>query len=106
MSHFLITVGVVIAVIAIAAPIAAAFLVSVGSRREESKRSLSGQAPGPIARTARRLLAYRSQTGTASSTRAHQSHDWPVPAAIEPLTIRLVPDTTEDRREAAGTHAA
>jgi hypothetical protein len=124
MSHFFVAVGVVIAVIAVAAPIAAACLVSVASRREESKHSLSGQPPGPITKAARRLLAYRSQTATGSSSlisgddlrartlsvarrgRADQSDDWHAPSAIEPLAIRLVPDAAHDRREPAGTHAA
>ena len=59
----LVTIGTII----VSAPIAVAMLVSVASRREESAHSLSGQAPGPITRAARRLLAYKSQTGTASS---------------------------------------
>jgi hypothetical protein len=125
MSHFFIAVGVVIAVIAVAAPIAAACLVSVASRREESKHSLSGQPPGPITKAARRLLAYRSQTGTGSPSlisgddlraralssatrgRADQRDDWHAPSAIEPVPIRLAPTAAaQERREPAGTHAA
>ncbi len=123
MSHILIAVGAAIAVIAVAAPIAAIFLVSVASRREESEHTLSGRAPGPITRAARQLLAYRSQTGSSPSVIARQdarvrprssaprargsrTGEERARPVIEPLTIRLVPDTAEDRREHAGTHAA
>ncbi len=123
MSHFLITVGAVIAVIVAAAPIAAIFLVSVASRREESGHTLAGQAPGAITRSARRLLAYRAQTAdlppwsrrqnprlrprsSAPLIREGRSGRGHARPAIEPLPVRLVPDASQDRREPAGTHAA
>ena len=123
MSHFLITVGAVIALITVAAPIAAIFVVSVASRREESGHTLSGQAPGAMTRTARRLLAYRAQTADRPTwVPRHDLRDRPRSSAplssggrtggerarhtIEPMAIRLVPDGGQDRREPAGTHAA
>lgn len=123
MSHFLITVGAMIAVIAVAAPIVAIFMVSVASRREESGHTLSGHAPGPITSAARRLLAYRAQTADRPAwVQSQDQRRRPRPAvapnrglhasraharpAIEPLTIRLAPETTQDRREPAGTRAA
>jgi hypothetical protein len=128
MSHIFIAIGAAIAVIAMAIPIAATFLVSVASRREESKHTLSGRAPGPITWAARRLLAYRTQTGTSSSRIGQQdlrprprTRPRPRPRAsatpnqasgrnlrpaIEPLTISLASDANQDRREPAGTRAA
>src|SRR5215469_7546743 len=41
-------------------PIAAIILVSMASLREESAHSLSGEAPGPGERVARRLLGFRT----------------------------------------------
>src|SRR5258708_33358303 len=49
-------VGAVVA----ALPIAAIILVSMASLREESAHSLSGEAPGPGERAARRLLGFRT----------------------------------------------
>ena len=49
------------AIAVVALPIAAVALVSLASVREESAHSLSGQAPGPMARAARRLLAFQSE---------------------------------------------
>lgn len=123
MSHFLITVGAMIAVIAVAAPLVAILMVSVASRREESGHTLSGQAPGPVTSAARRLLAYRAQTADLPRWVQHQDqrrnlrssaplnselHAGRVHArpAIEPLTIRLAPEARQDRREPAGTRAA
>ena len=51
----------VIAVVMVAIPLAAVALVSLASLREESRHSLSGQAPGPAERAARRLLAFQSE---------------------------------------------
>jgi hypothetical protein len=123
MSHLLIAVGAAIAVAAVVAPIAAIFLVSVASRREESAHTLSGRAPGPITRAARRLLVYRTQSESSPAQVARQDlrvrlrSSAPRPRgsqagkdharpAIEPLAIRLVPDAAQARREPAGTHAA
>src|SRR5579859_2085985 len=60
MSQFWIAVGVVVAIAAVTAPLAAIVLVSIASKREESASSLSRQASGPITASARRLLGYRS----------------------------------------------
>lgn len=124
MSHFLITVGAAIAMIVVAAPVIAIFMVSVASRREESGHTLSGQAPGAIASASRRLLAYRGARASRTpawvqsqdlrrrpqspallnrGVRATGGH---ARAAIEPLTIRVMPEATQDRPEPAGTRAA
>lgn len=52
--------GAAVAVVA-ALPIGAIILVSVASLREESAHSLSGEAPGPGERAARRLLGFRTE---------------------------------------------
>lgn len=123
MSHFLMTAGAAIAVIAVAAPLVAIFLVSVASKREESAHTLAGQAPGPVTRAARRLLAYRAQTGQLSpwaqqdlrvrprsprpASRGRRSPAGPVPRPVtEPVPIGLVPDAGPHHREPAGTRAA
>ena len=53
-------VGVVVAIVVAALPIGAIILVSMASLREESAHSLSGEAPGPGERAARRLLGFRT----------------------------------------------
>src|SRR5215469_1389987 len=53
-------VGVAGAVVVAALPIGAIILVSLASLREESAHSLSGEAPGPGERAARRLLGFRT----------------------------------------------
>ena len=60
MDQIWMTAVAVIAVMALAVPFAAIVVVSIASRREEAERSLSRQAPGAVARTARRLLAFRA----------------------------------------------
>ena len=65
MSQLWIVIGAVIAVAAVAAPMAAIVLVSIASRREESARSLTGRAPGPVTAAARRLLAFRGSDHVA-----------------------------------------
>jgi hypothetical protein len=60
---------VVVATAAVAVPLAAVAIVSLASVREESAHSLSGQAPGLLARIARQLLAFQSESAEA---------DWPV----------------------------
>jgi hypothetical protein len=47
----------VLAAAVVGAPIAAAVLVSLASRREDARRSLSGRAPNWVTRAARRLLS-------------------------------------------------
>jgi hypothetical protein len=49
-----------IAIVITGVPLAAAVLVTVASRREESARSIAGRAPGPLERAARRLLAFQA----------------------------------------------
>jgi hypothetical protein len=50
----------VIAIVIAGVPLAAVILVTVASRREETARSIAGRAPGPLARAARRLLAFHA----------------------------------------------
>jgi hypothetical protein len=50
-------------------PLAAVVLVSVASWREESARSLTGRAPGPLTHAARRLLAFHSDGVRQPSSR-------------------------------------
>jgi hypothetical protein len=49
-----------IAIVITGVPLAAAVLVTVASRREESARSIAGRAPGRLERAARRLLAFQA----------------------------------------------
>lgn len=55
-----------VAVVVAALPIAAIILVSMASLREESAHSLSGEAPGPGERAARRLLGFRTEVPASS----------------------------------------
>jgi len=50
----------VAAAVVVAAPLAAAVLVTVASLREDSARSLKGRAPGLLAAASRRLLCLRT----------------------------------------------
>ncbi len=49
-----------IATVITGVPLAAVVLVTVASKREETARSIAGRAPGPLARAARRLLAFHA----------------------------------------------
>jgi hypothetical protein len=60
MDNAWITIGVIIALVAVAIPIGATVLVSLASLREEAARSITGAAPGGITRMARRLLGFRA----------------------------------------------
>jgi hypothetical protein len=51
----------VLAAAVVGAPIAAAVLVSLASRREDARHSLSGRAPTWVTRVARRLLSVQSR---------------------------------------------
>jgi hypothetical protein len=51
----------VIAVVVVGAPLVAIGVVSLAVFREESLHSLIGRAPGPIERSARRVLAFHSE---------------------------------------------
>jgi hypothetical protein len=59
-----------IAAVALGVPFVAIVLVSIASRREEAAHSLSRQAPGRVARAARRLLAFRTETLAKAQDRA------------------------------------
>ena len=61
MERFWIAVAVVAVVSAVALPLIAIVLVSLSSMREEHARSLGGDAPGPVARMARLVLAFRAE---------------------------------------------
>jgi hypothetical protein len=50
----------VIAAVIVGVPLAAVALVTVASRREDTARSIAGQAPGPLTRAARRVLAFHA----------------------------------------------
>lgn len=50
-----------LAAVVVAAPIAAALLVSLASLREDARHSLGGKAPSWVARAARRLLSVPSR---------------------------------------------
>lgn len=51
---------IVAAIVIAGVPVAAVVLVTVATRREETARSIAGQAPGLAARAARRLLAFHA----------------------------------------------
>jgi len=57
----------VITAVAVSAPIVAAVLVSVTSRREDSEWTLGGPAPGVVQAAARRIVDF------------HSAGDWPRP---------------------------
>jgi hypothetical protein len=50
----------VVATAIVGLPLAAVVLVTVATRREETARSIAGRAPGPLARAARRVLAFHA----------------------------------------------
>lgn len=52
------------AIVIAGVPIAAVLIVTVGTRREETARSLASHAAGPMERAARRLLCFHA-TGIA-----------------------------------------
>src|SRR5258707_15655794 len=76
----------IIAIVTAGVPLAAVVLVTVASRQEETARSIAGRAPGPLARVARRLLAFQavgiSQPACRSGTRG-QDRQAADPAADE-----------------------
>lgn len=57
---FWIVAGAAIALAAVLIPLVAIIVVSWASLREEATNSLSGEAPGPCARLARRVLGFRA----------------------------------------------
>jgi hypothetical protein len=54
-----------VAAVVVAAPLAAAVLVTVASLREDASKSLAGRPPGLLTAAARRLLSLRT-SGSAS----------------------------------------
>jgi hypothetical protein len=73
----------VLAALVAGAPIIAALLVSVASRREDAERSLTGRAPGWVTSAARRLLR-------VPASRLSPRRQPPVPRPRAPLST----DTT------------
>jgi hypothetical protein len=78
----------VLAAVVVSAPIVAAVLVTLGSLREDSNRSLNGRAPNWVAALARRVLSVRFLGGvsqppawTPPRPRTADDHD-----ATRPLT--------------------
>jgi hypothetical protein len=78
----------------VGAPIAAAVLVSLASRREDARRSLSGRAPNWVTRAARRLLSVqprgsrrgqlsRIERSRVARSRVAPSRGAPMPAVPE-----------------------
>jgi hypothetical protein len=53
-------IGAAVAAVVAALPIAAVILVTLASHHEESVHSLSGEAPGPTDRIARRVLGFKT----------------------------------------------
>ncbi len=49
-----------IATVIAGVPLAAVLIVTVGTRREETARSIASHAPGPMERAARRLLCFHA----------------------------------------------
>jgi hypothetical protein len=70
----------VLAAAVVGAPIAAAVLVSLASRREDARHSLSGRAPSLLTRAARRLLSVQPR----GAARRRTSHVEQMPAVPEP----------------------
>jgi hypothetical protein len=66
----MITILSVVAIAVAGLPFAAIVLVTVASRREDDARSMAGQAPGRLARAARRLLAFHAQGFRRPESRA------------------------------------
>jgi hypothetical protein len=59
-----IAVALILIALAVASiPIAATIIVSIASRREDSRWTLSGPAPGPTSAIARRLLDFHTDGG-------------------------------------------
>jgi hypothetical protein len=68
----------VIAAVIAGAPLAAVVLVTVASRREETARSIAGRAPGPLARAARRVVAFHARgiSRPASRVAPRRGYRW------------------------------
>jgi hypothetical protein len=68
----------VIAAVITGAPLAGVVLVTVASRREETAYSIAGRAPGPLARAARRVVAFHARgiSRPASRVAARRGYRW------------------------------
>jgi hypothetical protein len=70
----------VIASVIAGVPLAAVVLVTVATRQEETARSIAGRAPGPLARAARRLLAFHavgiSRPASRGGATSQEWQDW------------------------------
>jgi hypothetical protein len=77
----------VVAAVVVAAPIAAAVLVTVASLREDASRSLTGRPPGWLTAAARRLLSLR----TSADAEQGADVDSPTSAGAEQRPAELPP---------------
>ena len=79
----------VIASVIAGVPLAAVVLVTVATRREETARSIAGRAPGLLARTARRLLAFHavgiSRPASRGGATSQEWQDWQHGRAGDPV---------------------
>jgi hypothetical protein len=82
-----------LAAVLVAAPIAAALLVSLASLREDARHSLSGKAPSWIAGAARRLLSVPSPGASRGRARRQRPRPYDDPGAQVPRP--RVPDDHE-----------
>ena len=81
-----------LAAVVVAAPIAAALLVSLASLREDARHSLGGKAPSWLARAVRRLLSVPSR-GEARPT---QRPAGPQPGGAQPRVPQARVSEEED----------
>lgn len=96
MLYLSIVIGAIIVVLAVALPMVAVFLVSLASLHEESMHSLSGEAPGPGERLARRILGFHNARTAAPVA----------PAARRPTTSRPTPSARARTSEVRFGHAS
>ena len=96
-----------LAAVVVAAPIAAALLVSLASLREDARHSLGGKAPSWLARAVRRLLSVPSRgEGRAAPRRAGPQPRVPQPRTAQPRTAQpQVPEDEDLSSRLTGPHA-
>lgn len=101
MQNILMTIGIIVTAVTVTVTLAAVVLVSLASVHEESAQSLSGQAPGLTARTARQLLGFRTESSTRPAAervaaervaRAASQTELPMPDVRFPHARRTLPD--------------
>lgn len=85
----------VIAALIAGAPLVAVVLVTVASRREETALSIAGRAPGPLARAARRVVAFHARgisrpASRVSARRGYQQAGDPAADDLAPADLALV----------------